>query len=152
MRSAERSHLFHRSGQVAAEIQQGAAAGPCGPCSGRNRSNRGSKTVSAPSDPLSRSSRTVREVRVPAAVLVHGQRDVELLGQADYPAGRISIRHERLVADDRQAQTQHLLGERDVGGDRRGDRHRLGSCAGQVRQRGEDRTAEVLGDLAAALG
>jgi hypothetical protein len=93
-----------------------------------------------------------QEVRVPAAVLVHGQRDSELLGQADYLAGRISIRRERLVADDRQAQTQHLLGKRDVGGDRRGDRHRLGSRAGPVRQRGEDRAAEVLGDLAAALG
>ena len=83
---------------------------------------------------------------------MHGQRDVELLGQPDYLAGRISIRRERLVADDRQAQTQRPLGERDVGAGRRGDRHRLGSRAGPVRQQGEDRAAEVLGDLAAALG
>ena len=90
--------------------------------------------------------------RVPAAVLVDRQRDSELPGKLGGLAGRAGVRRERLVAGDRQAQAQRLLGERDVGDRRGGDRHRVGSRAGRRLQGAEGRAGEIGGDLAAAIG
>ena len=123
-----------------------------GPGSGLNRSNRDSKRVSAPSDPLSRSSRSVRKSESQRRFwyTVSGTPSCpasSTVWRAELASGR-----ERLVARDRQAKAQRLLGERDVGGGRRGDRHRFGSRPGKLLQGGERRAAEIGGDLAAALG
>ena len=138
-------------GQVAAEVQQRAAArggrSGLGPEPLEARLEDGQRAECALAEELAHG----QEVRIPATVLVHGEGDLELLGELDGGAGGLGIRRERLVGDDRQAQAQRLLGERDAGGRRGGNSHRFSSRAGQVLQRGEGREAEVLGDLALAF-
>ena len=96
-----------------------------GPRSGAYRSKRDSIRATTPSSAAGHELADGEEVGIPPAVLIRAQQQPTLIRKRDRLPGGLGIEREWLVADDRKAEVECLVGHGAVGVGRRGDRDRL---------------------------
>jgi hypothetical protein len=130
--------------EMAAEVEQGAAAGRRGTGVGVEPLEAGLEPGHGAQRPAVDQGPDGAEVRVLPSVLVRRQHEAGALRQLHRSAGGRGVVRERLVAHHGEAQPQRLVGELGVRGGRSGDGHSLGPGRRELLQRAEQGDPRVL--------